>query len=88
MEVSPYNTSKNAKYWSEDRFGVTVHEKASYLIARKSLGLSILRRDHFNDYPEENRVSWRAISLNDGSILRNSHDNSLINGECVVGCGS
>lgn len=88
VEVSPYNTSKNTKYWSEDRFGVTVHEKASYLIARKSLGLSILRRDHFNDYPEENRVSWRAISLNDGSILCNSHDNSLVDSERVMGCGS
>lgn len=42
--INPKNTSKSTSEWAEDCFGVSVHEKASYLIARRGLGLSIHRR--------------------------------------------
>lgn len=44
VKVSPAYTSKNTVQWGESFFGVGKHVKASYLIARKAMGLSIERR--------------------------------------------
>lgn len=41
--VSPRDTSKLTVEWPEALFGKTVHEKASYLIARRGLGLGLKR---------------------------------------------
>lgn len=42
--VTPRNTSKNTVMWPEEAFGSTRHDKASYLIARRGMGLSTKRR--------------------------------------------
>ena len=44
VEVNPYGTSKNTIQWSESKFGLTIHEKASYLIARRASGFSLERK--------------------------------------------
>ena len=44
VKVSPAYTSKNTVQWGESFFGIGRHVKASYLIARKTMGLSIERR--------------------------------------------
>lgn len=44
VKVSPAYTSKNTTQWEESCFGTGRHVKASYLIARKAMGLSIERR--------------------------------------------
>lgn len=44
IKVSPAYTSKNTVQWGEPFFGIGRHVKASYLIARKTMGLSIKRR--------------------------------------------
>lgn len=88
-EVSPYHTSKNTVQWTEDIFGTTTHEKASYLIARRLLGLSITRRNLRARHPKDNRVCPRAITSSYGSVLRNPHDKtSLYKDVCVVNCGT
>lgn len=42
--VAPHNTSKNTVMWPEEIFGSTRHDKASYLVARRGMGLSTKRR--------------------------------------------
>lgn len=44
VKVSPAYTSKNTVQWPELFFGATRHIKASYLIARRAMGLPIARR--------------------------------------------
>lgn len=44
VKVSPAYTSRNTAQWGESFFGIGRHVKASYLIARKTMGLSIERR--------------------------------------------
>lgn len=46
LEVNPAYTSQATKEWKEPWFGETIHEKASYLIARRGAGLSIHRRNN------------------------------------------
>lgn len=43
--VSPAYTSQLTCQWSKDKFGLNIHLKASYLIVRRGLGLSISRRE-------------------------------------------
>lgn len=87
VEVNPYHTSKNTIYWGEDIFGSTIHEKASCLIGRKLLGLSISRRNHKKQHPKKNSVSLRVFNAQNGSTLHNNHDNTSSQ-VCVVDCGS
>lgn len=86
-EVNPHNTSKNTVQWPEDIFGITTHEKASYLVARRCAGLQIVRRNPVSQHPEGNRVSRRALHENGGSILRNNHDCTSSEVR-VVSCGT
>ena len=55
IKVSPYNTSKNTQFWKNEKYGKTIHQKASYLIARRGIGLSILPR-HIRQSPQGNGV--------------------------------
>lgn len=86
IEVNPAYTSRNTVQWSEPIFGLTTHDKASYLIARRALGLSINRRVH-KQYPDGNGVSRRAFIAIDNPILRNVHDSNSLE-LCVVSYGS
>lgn len=73
VEVNPYRTSKNTSQWKEDCFGITIHEKASYLIARRTLGLSISRK-------HRQRTSRCAVGvINNGLSLPNTTDDSTVN---------
>lgn len=73
--VSPYNTSKNTKYWGEDCFGLTVHEKASYLIARRGIGLSLNRVSRSRTsgcvYGEDMIDNHTMITINDDNCFYN-----------------
>ena len=53
-------------------FGITVHEKASYLIARRALGLSISRK-------HRQRTSRCVVGvMNNGLSLPNTTDDSTV----------
>ena len=66
--------------WKEDYFGQTIHEKASYLVARRGLGLSLKRRNrHHNSVCDEGVIpvpfegscdnTVRVASIHDSTCL-------------------
>ena len=75
--VSPKYTSKNTVQWSEPRFGTNKHLKAAYLIARRTIGLSITRN------PEVLRQEHNSVSVLDTStLLSNAQPNC--NNNCLL----
>lgn len=61
--VDPRNTSKGTIHWGEDRFGVSTHEKASYLIARRGVGLGIERRSRIGSNSPRTTRGWYEGSM-------------------------
>ena len=79
-KVNPYNTSKNTKFWNSKKYGNTIHQKASYLIARRGIGLSILPR-HIRKSPQDNSVCLGVSHSKNGAKLVNDVHDSRINND-------
>ena len=76
--VNPRNTSKNTVWWGDGRFGGTVHQKASYLIARRGMGLSTRPR-RVRRSPQGNGVcSGVSYSDNGSGLVCGFHDSGSV----------
>jgi len=82
IKVSPYNTSKNTQFWNDRKYGKTIHQKASYLIARRGIGLSVLPR-HIRKSPQDNGVCPGVSHSKNGAKLVNDVHDSRINNDSV-----
>lgn len=82
IKVSPHNTSKNTQFWKSKKYGKTIHQKASYLIARRGIGLSILPR-HIRQSPQDNSVCLGVSHSKNGAKLVNDVHDSRINNDSV-----
>lgn len=82
IKVSPHNTSKNTQFWKSEKYGKTIHQKASYLIARRGIGLSILPR-HIRQSPQDNGVCLGVSHSKNGAKLVNDVHDSRINNDSV-----
>lgn len=82
IKVSPYNTSKNTQFWESDKYGKTIHQKASYLIARRGMNLSIVPR-HIRQSPQDNSVCPGVSHSKNGAKLVNDVHDSRINNDSV-----
>ena len=80
VKVFAGGTSSMTTQWKEDYFGQTIHEKASYLVARRGLGLSLKRRNrHHNSVCDEGVIpvpfegscdnTVRVASIHDSTCL-------------------
>lgn len=79
IKVSPYNTSKNTKFWKSEKYGKTIHQKASYLIARRGMNLSIVPR-HIRQSPQDNGVCLGVSHSKNGvGLVNDIHDNKISN---------
>lgn len=77
-KVNPRNTSKNTVFWEDNKYGRTIHHKASYLIARRGKNLSIIPR-HMRKSPRDNRVCLGVSYANNGAELANNiHDSRIV----------
>ena len=78
-------TSSMTTQWKESRFGVTTHEKASYLIARRGLGLSLSRRDrHHNSVCGEGHLAQDIVHSHTITVCDYSHDSTSDSSACSV----
>lgn len=80
VKVFAGGTSSMTTQWKEDYFGQTVHEKASYLIARRGLGLSLKRRNrHYNSVCDEGVIPVPfEESLDDTVHVASMHDSTCL----------
>lgn len=79
IKVSPYNTSKNTQFWNGEKYGKTIHQKASYLIARRGMKLSTLPR-HIRKSPQDNSVCLGVShSKNGAKLVDDVHDSRINN---------
>lgn len=86
--VTPRNTSKNTVMWPEETFGSTRHDKASYLIARRGMGLSTKRRTKkvpltvASGLLQANAVFAQGIQPHQLVPLSQPHDNPSLTRAC------
>lgn len=77
VKVSPYRTSRDTVYWTQDKYGISTHQKASYLIARRGLGYDIRPR-YIRTSPQSNSVCSGVSSPNNGTgLISSSHDSRV-----------
>lgn len=81
-KVNPYHTSKNTKFWKSEKYGKTIHQKASYLIARRGMNLSSVPR-HIRQSPQDNSVCLGVSHSKNGVGLVNDVHDSRINNDSV-----
>ena len=78
-KVNPYHTSKNTKFWKSEKYGKTIHQKASYLIARRGMNLSIVPRC-IRQSPQDNSVCLGVSHSKNGvGLVNDIHDNKISN---------
>lgn len=82
IKVNPRNTSKNTQLWKSEKYGETIHQKASYLIARRGMGLSIIPR-HIRQSPQDNSVCLGVSHSKNGDELVNDVHDSRIDSDSV-----
>ena len=82
IKVNPHHTSKNTKFWKSDKYGNTIHQKASYLIARRGMNLSIVPR-HIRQSPQDNSVCLGVSQPKNGAKLVNDVHDSRTNNSFV-----
>ena len=69
IEVSPKDTSRLTVEWGDSKYGSTTHDKASYLIARRGIGLSLNRKKH-----SHTRGCVSACTKNNDILSIENHD--------------
>lgn len=82
-KVNPHNTSRDTVYWGHDKYGFSIHQKASYLIARRGVGLSIRPRCMREKSPQRNSVSSEVASHSYSSGLSSAFSHDSVTSCCA-----